>query len=67
MQVAVGHFCHHVPPVDAHAADGFGHPGGVAGEQLVVLGRSGELDQAKLHNKMIHKLLNLLLRVGSGL
>ena len=63
VEIAVGHFRHHVAAVDSHAADGLRHPGGVSGEQGVVLRRSGEFHQAQLHDKVIHKLLDLLLCV----
>ena len=54
-----------MPPVDAHAADGLGHPGGVAGEQLVVLRGAGEFHQAQLHDEVIHEFLDLLLGVAA--
>ena len=65
VQVTVGHFGDHVPPVDAHAADGFRHPLRVAGEQVVVFGRAGKLDEPELHDEVVHKLLDLPLGVNA--
>ena len=66
VEIPVGHPGDHAPAVDAHAADGFGDPGGVAGEEGIVLGSAGELDQPQLHDEVVHKLLNLLLGEGAG-
>ena len=65
MQVAEAHFGDQRPAVDAHAADGLGNPGGVAAEQGVVLGGTGELDQTQLHDEVVHHLLNLALGEGA--
>ena len=62
MQVTVGHFGDHVPPVDAHAADGFRHPGGVPGEQVVVVRRADEADDAQLHHELVNDFLHSLFR-----
>ncbi len=63
MQKPEGHLCHQRPAVDAHAADGLRYPGRVSRKQGVILRRPGEFYQAQLHDKVIHKLLNLLLRI----
>ena len=50
------------PAVVAHPADRFGHPGRVAGEQLVVLRRAQEADDAQLDDEVVDDLLRLLPR-----
>ena len=61
MQVAVAHLGDQVTAVDGDAADGLGNPLRIAGEELVVFRRAGELDHAQLHDEVIHHLLDLLL------
>ena len=53
-------------PVLAHAADGLGHPVGVAGEELVVLGRAQLARHAQLEHELVHELLGLLLGEDAG-
>ena len=62
VEVAEAHLGDHGPSVHAHAADGLGHPLGVAREEVVVLGGARELDHAQLHDEVVHELLDLLLR-----
>src|SRR4051812_24250562 len=45
--------------VIAHAADGFGHPGRVAGEQLVIFGRAQETDNPELDYEIVNDFLGL--------
>ena len=61
VQIAEGVFGHQRLAVDAHAADGLGHPGGVAAEQLVVLRRAQVAHQPQLDDELVHQLL------GAGL
>ncbi len=63
VEIAEGHFSHQMPPVNAHASDGFRYPGRVPGKQRVVLRGPGEFHQPQLHDEMIHKLLDFLLPV----
>ena len=65
VQVTEAHLGDQGPAVDAHAADGLGNPGGVAAEQGVVLGGTGELDQTQLHDEVVHHLLNFALGEGA--
>ena len=65
VQVTVGHLGNEVTSADAHAADGLGYPLGVAGEQCVVLGSTGKLDQTQLHDEVVHQLLQILFRKGA--
>ena len=58
---------HERPPVLAHAADGFRHPGRIAGEQRVVFRRTDEADDAQLHHELVDDFLQLLLRDRSRL
>ena len=48
------------PAVHPHAADRFGHPCGIAAEQLVIFLDAHELDDAQLHDEMVDELLRLL-------
>ena len=52
--------------VHAHAADGLGDPLRVAGEEVLILGGTGELDHAELHDEVVHELLDLLLGEGAA-
>ena len=61
MQITIAHLGNHVATVGAHAAQAFGDPGGIAGEDVVVIGGTGELDQTQLHNEVVNELLDLLL------
>ena len=65
VQVAVAHLGNERTAVDTHAADGLGDPLRVAGEQGLVLGGTGKLDHAELHDEVIHELLDLLLGEGT--
>ena len=65
VQIPVGHLGDKVTAADAHAADGLGYPLGIAGEQSVVLGRTGELDQTQLHDEVVHQLLQFFFRKGA--
>ena len=47
--------------VNAHAADGLGDPGGVAAEELVILGGAQVTHQAQLDDKLVDELLGALL------
>ena len=67
MKIAERHLCHQCSSVDSHTADGFRHPGGVAGKQGVILRGPGEFYHPKLHDKVIHKFLNLLFRKPAAL
>ena len=49
MSLGRTHLRDHGPAVHAYAAQGLGHPYGIACEDLVVLRRAGELDAAQLH------------------
>ena len=49
-------------PVLSHAADGFRHPGGVSGEQVIVIRRADETDDAQLHHELVDDFLNFLFR-----
>ena len=57
---------HQRAAVFAHTADGFGYPGGVAGEQAVVLGGTDETHHAQLHHELVHELLDFGFRDGAG-
>ena len=59
VEIAVGHFGHHMPPVDPHASDGFCDPGWISGKQSIVFRGSGKFYQTQFHDKMIYKLLDL--------
>ena len=59
VEIAVGHFGHHMPPVDPHAADGFCDPGRISGKQSIVFRGPGKFYQTQFHDKMIYKLLDL--------
>ena len=61
MQEAERGFGDHGAAVQTHTADGFGDPGRVAGEQLVIRGGAQEPHHAQLHYEGIHDLLNLAL------
>jgi len=52
---------HQRAAVVAHAADRFGDPGGIAGEQLVVLGGAQEAHDAELDDEVVDDLLGLAL------
>ena len=52
---------HQRPPVVAHAADGLRHPGRIAGEQVVILGRAQEAHDPQLDDKVVDDLLRLRL------
>ena len=52
---------HERAAVVAHAADRFGDPCRIAGEQIVVLGRAQEPDDAELDDEVVDHLLRLLL------
>ena len=65
VEIAVGHLGHHMPAVDAHAADGFCNPGRISGKQGIVLRSSGKFHQTQLHDKVVYKLLDLFLCEGS--
>ena len=54
-----------MPPVGADAADGFRHPGGVAGKQLVIGGGAQEAHHAQLHDEMIDDLLDLAFGIAA--
>ena len=60
MEITEGVFGDHVVAVDVHTADGFGDPGGVAAEQLVVFRGPGELHQTQLHDEVVDEFLRLL-------
>ena len=60
VQIAVAHLGDHVTAIGAHTAQALGDPGGIAGEDVVVIGGTGKLDQTQLHNKVVYKLLDLL-------
>ena len=66
VQVAEAHLGDERAAVHAHAADGLGDPLRVAREQVLVLGRAGELDHAELHDEVVHELLDLLLGEGAA-
>ena len=57
MQIAEGVFRNKRFAVDADAADGFGDPGGVATEQLVVLWRAQMAHQAQLDDELVDQFL----------
>ena len=61
VQITVAHLGDHVTAVGAHAAQALGDPGGIAGEDVVVIGGTGELDQTQLHYEVVNELLDLLL------
>ena len=65
MQEPVAHLGDHVSAVLAHAADGFRHPGGIPGEQLIVGRGPQEAHHPQLHDEVIHQLLDLLLGKGA--
>ena len=54
------------PPVVAHAADRFRHPGRVAREQIVIFGRAQETDDPQLDDEIIDDFLRLLFGQGAG-
>ena len=45
--------------VQTHTADGFGCPNRVAGEELVVFGRTQETNHTQFHHQMVDKFLRL--------
>ena len=52
---------HQGAAVNAHAAQGLGDPGGIAAEQLVVLGGTQVTHQAQLDDELVNELLGPLL------
>ena len=61
MQEPEARLRHQRPPVVAHTPDGLRHPGRVAGEQLVILGRAQEAHDAELDDEVVDDFLGLLL------
>ena len=67
MQIAERVFRDKGLAVDAHAADGFGDPGGVAAEKLVVFRRAQMAHQAQFDDKLIDQFLCFGLGENAGL
>ena len=61
VEIAEGGSGHQGAPVNRHAADGLGDPGGVPAEELVVLRRTQVADQPQLDDELVDQLLGLLL------
>jgi len=53
-KTVLGHQC---APIDAHAAQRLGNPGGIAAKKLIVLLRAGETHQTKFEHELVDELL----------
>ena len=59
MEEAICRLGHKRPTVGTHAAERFGHPVGVTGEEFVVFGRAKMANDAKLDDELVDQLLSL--------
>ena len=66
LQEPEARFRHERSAVVAHAGNGLGDPGGIAGEEIVVLRRAQEADDAQLDDEVVDDFLRLLLGERAG-